>query len=59
MKKIEDKCDYSDMSFPTSYDEIYKFEERNNVCLYVYELDEDGKVHLEKPGKTTIARREG
>jgi hypothetical protein len=25
--------------------DIYKFEERNNLCIFVYELDEDGKVH--------------
>ena len=50
LKKIDDKYDYSDIYYPTSYDEIYKFEERNNLCIYVYELDENGKIHLEKPG---------
>ena len=50
LKKVEDKYDYSDISYPTSYDDIYKFEERNNLCIFVYELDEDGKVHREKTG---------
>ena len=50
LKKIEDKSDYSDISYPTSYGEIYKFEERNNLGICVYELDEDGKVHREKTG---------
>ena len=48
LKKVDDKYDYSDITFPTSYDDIYKFEERNNLCIFVYEIGEDGSIHKAK-----------
>ena len=50
LKKIEDKHDYSDISFLTAHDDVYKFEEQNNSYMFVYELDEDGKDHRENTG---------
>jgi len=42
--KIEDKFKYDGISYPTSYDDIAKFEEMNKVCIYVYSIDEENNV---------------
>jgi hypothetical protein len=49
LKKVQDKYNYDGIEFPVSYDDIYKFEELNNICIYVYSIDDD-KVILDKPG---------
>jgi uncharacterized C2H2 Zn-finger protein len=36
LKKVEDKYNYDNMHFPTSYDDIKTFEENNKVCVMVY-----------------------
>ena len=33
LHKIEDKYDYSCITFPASYEDIEKFEEINRVCI--------------------------
>ena len=38
LKKIEDKYDYSGIEFPASYEDIYKFEDLNKVCVFIYTL---------------------
>ena len=38
LKKIEDKYDYSGIEFPASYEDIYKFEDLNKVCVFIYAL---------------------
>ena len=43
LKKVVDKYDYSDMSFRTNYEDIENFEEINQVCIFVYELDDAGQ----------------
>ena len=38
--------------FPTSYDEIEKFEDLSEECVYVYKIDEESEaIVAEKPGK--------
>ncbi|MFM7982811.1 MAG: hypothetical protein ACKPKO_26155, partial [Candidatus Fonsibacter sp.] len=51
LKKINDKYSYDDISFPVSYEDISKFEEMNEVCIFVYEIDED-KIIKSKEGNT-------
>ena len=48
--KAVDKYDYTDINHPTSYDEIADFEERNQVCIYVYTLTEENKPIQDKAG---------
>ena len=52
LQKLTDKYDYTGIDFPTSYDDIEKFEETNNVCIYVYKIDEESDdIVAEKPGR--------
>ena len=41
LKKVKDKYTYTNMSYPTSYSGISKFEVENKVCIFVYALDEE------------------
>ena len=36
LNKVEDKYNYEGANFPTSYEDIKKFEENNKVCVNVY-----------------------
>ena len=36
LNKVEDKYNYEGVNFPTSYEDIKKFEENNKVCVNVY-----------------------
>ena len=38
LKKVQDKYNYDGIEFPVSYDDIYKFEKLNNICIYVYSI---------------------
>ena len=37
---VKDKYDYSEISYPTSLEDIKIFEENNKICIYVYEIKE-------------------
>ena len=39
------------MEYPTSYDDIDRFEELNKVCTYIYTLTENSDIILEKEGR--------
>ena len=54
LKKVVDKYDYSDMSFPASYEDIEKFEEINQVCIFVYELDDTAQKTFRKSKQGNI-----
>ena len=41
LRKIDDTYDYSGLEYPASLEGIAHFEKLNNVCVYVYEIDED------------------
>ena len=51
LNKINDKYSYDDISFPVRYEDISKFEDMNEVCIFVYEIDED-KIVKSKEEKT-------
>ena len=50
LKKVEDKYTYTNMSYPTSYSGISKFEVENKVCIFVYALDEEKGIICDKQG---------
>ena len=51
LKKINDKYNYGGMVFPADYTSIEAFEELSQVCIFIYEIDEEGKLRLSKVGK--------
>ena len=50
-KKINDKYHYDGMVFPADYTSIKAFEELNKTCVFIYEIDAEGKLRLSKTGK--------
>ena len=40
LKKVKNKYDFTGITFPTSIDDICKFENLNKVCIYIYEISE-------------------
>ena len=51
LSRITDRCDYTSIEYPTSYDYIDNFEEQNEVCIFVYELNASKNITLGKPGR--------
>ena len=47
LRKIEDKYDYSSLEFPVSLDGIRHVENKNKVCIYVYEINEENNDLIE------------
>ena len=39
LQKVEDKYDYTDMSYPTTLDDIKNFEDNNKLMINVYMLE--------------------
>ena len=58
LSKVVDKYDYTDINYPASYDDIASFEERNQVCIYVYTLTEENKPIQDKAGNTNYILNE-
>jgi hypothetical protein len=50
LKKITDRFDYSDISFPTCLEDIERFEERNKVCVMVFIFNEQDQLVREHEG---------
>ena len=56
LKKLEDKYNYDNIEFPTTYDDIKQFEIDNEICINVYTIDIDnglikdyiGNIHFIK-----------
>ena len=47
---MEDKYDWTDITFPISFDQITTFEENNKLTMNVWEIAEDGKTYLTRQG---------
>ena len=47
--QVDDKYDYTGISFPASYEDISKFEDQNQVCIYVYAVENESIIP-DKPG---------
>ncbi len=43
LQKMDDKYDWTDITFPISFDQITTFEENNKLTMNVWEIAEDGK----------------
>ena len=50
-KKINDKYNYDGIVFPADYTSFEAIEELNNVCIFIYEIDEEGKLRQSRVGK--------
>jgi len=50
LKKVKDKYDYGDMSFPADFESIEKFEIKNQVCIYIYSMNDENEIRLSKAG---------
>ena len=50
LQNMEDKYDWSDITFPISFDQITTFEENNKVTMNIWEIAEDGNTYLTKQG---------
>ena len=50
LKKLDDKYNYDGVNFPTSHADIERFEENNQVAVFVYCLGDDGSVINDKKG---------
>ncbi len=43
LAKLKDKYDYTDITFPISYDQVSKFEDANEVTINIWRVAEDTK----------------
>ena len=51
LKTVQDKYNYDRIQYPVSYDDISVCEEQNQVCIYVYEINEsNNKIDESKKG---------
>jgi len=48
LNNIKDKYNYGEMEFPAGYDSIYKFEDLNKVCIYIYTIGDDNEIAIGK-----------
>ena len=50
LAKVDDKYDWSGITFPVSVDQIETFEENNKVTMNIWETGEDEKTYLTRQG---------
>ena len=50
LSKLEDKYNYDGITYPVDYDGITKFENNNNVCIFVYYINENNNIIKERNG---------
>ena len=36
LKKVDDKYNWENVSFPTSFDDILTFESKNSICINIF-----------------------
>jgi hypothetical protein len=48
LKQVDDKFDYTDVSYPVSFDDIKVFEHNNKVAVFVYYIDKNNIIVKEK-----------
>jgi len=49
-KKVEDKYNYDDLTYPVSYDDITKFENNNECCIFIYYINDENNIIKERDG---------
>ena len=52
LKKVEDKCDYSGVNYPASFEDFERFEENSKVAVFAYYIDDENSIRKEKNGNT-------
>ena len=50
LSKTTDKYSYVNVHYPTSHDDIRVFENNNNICVFVYCIDDDNSIRPEYTG---------
>jgi len=50
LKKVEDKFIYDGINYPTTFDDITKFEDLNEVSIFVYGIGKNGNIVKERNG---------
>jgi hypothetical protein len=58
LSKVEDKYNYDGIEFPVSFNDITKFENNNQVCIFVYYLDDENKIVKERNGNTNYFNKD-
>ena len=57
LAKLTEKCDYTGITFPISYDHITAFEHMNSLTINVWKEDEESKkTYLHRPGNVMYCR---
>ena len=51
--QVKDTYSYEGMEFPAVYNDIFKFEELDKVCVLVYTISPEDTIALDKPGTLT------
>ena len=52
LKKVVDKYKWDGINFPASYEDVYKFEELNQICVFIYGLDNRTNIYCDKKGNS-------
>ena len=52
LSKQEDKYNYDGISYPTTYDDINNFQDNNEICIFVYTIDENDDIVCDSAGNT-------
>jgi hypothetical protein len=58
LSKVEDKYNYDGIEFPVSFNDITKFENNNQVCIFVYYIDDKNKIVKERNGNTNYFNKD-
>ena len=58
IKKIEDHLDWSMMNFPINFNDIDKFEKKNNISINIIGLNDNGSYVPMRPTKIINAIKE-
>ena len=56
LAKITDKYDYTDITFPISYDQVTLFEDTNKLTINIWKLADDQKTYMHRPGNVLHCR---
>lgn len=58
LSKLEDKYNYEGLSYPAGYDDISKFEDNNNVCIFIYYINENNEIIKERTGNANYYNKD-
>ena len=50
LKQVDDKFDYTGLSYPVSFEDIKLFENNNKIAVFVYYINDENIIAKEKNG---------